>query len=382
MKRYLRVGLIVNPLAGIGGAVGLKGSDGSDIVREALARGAKPRASERTLATLERLADISDHLEFFCFPGVMGEDVCRLANIEPVVVGELTVGKDGSDRGATYTSAHDTESAAKALRDLNVDIIVFAGGDGTARNIYHAIGSSVPVLGIPAGVKIHSGVYAVNGDGAANILKMLVEGDMVSITAGEVRDIDEDAFRRGVVKAKYYGELLVPNEDRYLQQVKCGGKPVEALVLQDIAEHVIENMEDDIAYIFGPGSTTGAIVEQLGLNNTLLGVDVVKGGELIASDANESVLIEIAKDNDCQIVITPIGGQGHIIGRGNHQIGPEVIRLVGKEKVIVVSTPSKIEELCNRPLLVDSYDKQLNLLMKGLITVVTGFESTILYRVE
>lgn len=374
MKKRLRMGLIVNPLAGIGGAVGLKGSDGDEIVTEALKRGATPRAQERTLSALAKLGNAKDGLDVFCFPGTMGEDVCRAAGISPTVVGELG--------DAAHTTALDTERAAKALSALSVDLIVFAGGDGTARNICHAISDSVPVLGIPAGVKIHSGVYAVNSSGAANVINMLVNGEMVSVAAGEVRDIDEQAFREGIVKAKYYGELLVPNEDRYLQQVKCGGKPQEAIVLQDIAAHIAEEMEDGVAYICGPGTTVGAIVEHLGLDNTLLGVDVVMDGELLASDADEVQLLAIAQAHRCKIVITPIGGQGHILGRGNHQISPEVVRLVGKENIQVVSTPAKLEALQSRPLLVDSYDDALNAMMKGFVTVVTGFESTVLYRVE
>ena len=372
MRKHLRIGLIVNPLAGIGGAVGLKGSDGQAIIDEAVKRGAIRRSPLRTLHALEHMRDIFDCLEFVCFPDSMGEEVCRKAGLMPTVIGEST----------TKTSAADTEAAARALQREAVDLILFAGGDGTARDICRAIGSTVPVLGIPAGVKIHSGVYAVNAEGAANIVRMLVAGEMVSISPGEVRDIDEDAFREGIVKAKYYGELMVPNEGRYLQHVKCGGRPVEALVLQDIAEEIIGKMDDDCLYIFGPGSTTGAIVEQIGLENTLLGVDVVKAQELVACDVNEVDLLALVKGQVCKIIITLIGGQGHIIGRGNHQIGPEVIREVGRDNILVVSTPSKIEELEGRPLLVDSYDDDINTMMKGLIPVVTGFESTVLYRVE
>jgi len=382
MTKHLRIGLIVNPVAGIGGAVGLKGSDGAAIVEEAMKRGAKKRAPLRTLHALEKMQDLLGCIEFLCFPGEMGEDVCRKVGINPTVI-DTVIGADRAiDMEGAKSSAQDTENAALAFREQNVDLILFAGGDGTARNICHAIGDTVPVLGIPAGVKIHSGVYAVNGEGAAKIVRMLVDGEMVSISPGEVRDIDEDAFRKGIVKAKYYGELLVPNEGQYLQHVKCGGRPVEALALHDLAEEVIGQMDDDVLYIFGPGSTTGAIVEELGLENTLLGVDVVQAGELVASDANESALRDLIQGQSCKIVITLIGGQGHIIGRGNHQIGPDIIRQVGKENIIIVSTPSKLEELEGRPLLVDSYDEDVNRLMKGLIPVVTGFESTVLYRVE
>jgi len=368
-----RLGLIVNPLAGIGGAVGLKGSDGEDIVKQALALGAKPRAPERVRQSLKPLTEFAGQLTIICYPGEMGENDARAAGFEPMVIGSVAPGQ---------TTAADTARAANDLCHQGVDLILFAGGDGTARDICHVVGLTQPVLGVPAGVKIHSGVYAVNPKGAAEIVRQLITNELVTLGEMEVRDIDEDAFREGTVKARYYGELLVPMEGRYLQHVKCGGREVEELALQSIARGVIDNMIEDTLYIIGPGTTTGAVVEEMGLENTLLGVDVVENHELVASDATEQQLLAIVDKKRAKIVITIIGGQGHILGRGNHQISPAVIRAVGLDNIIVISTRSKLEELEGRPLVVDTDDEGLNYSLEGYLRVVTDYEDSVMYRVE
>ena len=368
-----RLGLIVNPLAGIGGTVGLKGSDGEDIVKQALAMGAKPRASARVRQALKPLMEVAGQLTIVCYPGEMGEDDAVAVGFEPVVVGSIEPGQ---------TTAADTAQAANDLCHQGVDLILFAGGDGTARDICHVVGLTQPVLGIPAGVKIHSGVYAVNPRGAAEIVRKLIANELVALGEVEVRDIDEDAFRGGIVKARYYGELLVPQEGRYLQHVKCGGREVEELALQSIARGVIDSMVGGSLYIIGPGTTTGAVVEEMGLNNTLLGVDVVADQQLVASDATEQQLLAMVDKKHAKIVITIIGGQGHILGRGNHQLSPAVIRAVGLDNIIVISTRSKLEELEGRPLLVDTGDEGLNDSLQGYIRVVTDYEDSVMYRVE
>lgn len=368
-----KLGLIVNPLAGIGGPVGLKGSDGATIVSEAFARGGEKRSPQRAQRALQQLADYREKLEVYCFSGEMGEDEARSAGFEPTVVGHCNV----------ETTAADTEAAAQALRQHGVDLILFAGGDGTARNIFNAVGVSQPVLGVPAGVKMHSGVYAVSPEAAGEIVKLLIDGQLVSIREQEVRDIDEEAFRQGVVKAKYCGELLVPEEGRFLQQVKNGGREVEELVLTDIAAELIENMEADTLYIVGPGSTTRAVMEELELENTLLGVDLVLDQQLLASDVSGPELEQALEQHSGPVraIITVIGGQGHLIGRGNQQLTPKVLRRLGKDNIDVIATKTKILALNGRPLLVDSNDPELDKAFKGYIRVITGYRDYIMYPV-
>ena len=365
-----KLGLIINPLAGLGGSVALKGSDGEETARQALALGAEPKAGLRTQQALDGLKGLA--LEIITYPKEMGEDAVRACGFEPKVIGEIESGN---------TSADDTINAAKYLRDMGVDILLFAGGDGTARNICEALDDEIPVLGIPAGVKIHSGVYAVTPHAAGEVIAMLVKGELVTLGEQEVRDIDEEAFRQGTVRARYYGELRVPQEHRYMQHVKNGGRETEELVLDDIAADVIERMDPDTFYVMGSGSTVEAVMNELGLPNTLLGVDLVKDGALIAADCTAQQLLDLTADEACELVITLIGGQGHIIGRGNQQLSPELLSRIGKNNIHVIATKTKLQALEGRPLLVDSGDLELNHKLSGVIPVITGYHDSVLYRV-
>lgn len=365
-----RLGLIINPLAGLGGSVALKGSDGADTARLALELGAQPRAGERALQALLPLQGLE--VEILTWPAEMGANAARGAGFDPVVLGQIASG---------HTGPEDTERAALALADAGVDLILFAGGDGTARNVCKVLSDRLPVLGIPAGVKIHSGVYAITPRAAGEIVAMLVRGELVTLADQEVRDIDEEAFRQGRVRAKYYGELLVPQEHRYLQHVKNGAREVEELVLADIAADVVESMRPDVRYVIGSGTTVQAVMDELGLPNTLLGVDVIENGELMASDCTAAQLLELTDGRESCLVITVIGGQGHIIGRGNQQLSPALLRRIGRENILLLATKSKLKGLDGRPLIVDSGDLALDAEFAGLMRVITGFHDAVLYRV-
>jgi len=364
------LGLIINPLAGIGGSVALKGSDGADTAAKALALGAIPRAGERSLQALTELAGLPIRLS--CYAGAMGETIARQAGFEPEVIAAPS---------SQPSTGADTRAAAIALADRGVDLLLFAGGDGTARDIHAAVGERLPVLGVPAGVKIHSGVYAVTPAAAGKVVAMLVRGELVTLCEQEVRDIDEAAFRQGSVRARYYGELRVPEEGRYLQHTKSGGREVEALVLDDIAAEVIETMAEECFYVMGSGTTVQAVMAQLGLPNTLLGVDLIRNRELVGSDLGAQQLLALIGDQPARIVLTVIGGQGHIIGRGNQQLSPELLRRVGRENLIVIATKAKLKALQGRPLIIDSGDPALNHQFSGLMRVVTGYRDAVLYRV-
>jgi len=281
------------------------------------------------------------------------------------------------------TDSRDTQVAVKSLLEAGVDILVFAGGDGTARDLFDVVGSRFPVLGIPAGVKMHSGVFAVSPEAAGELLAELAVGGLVGLRAQEVRDIDEAAFREDVVKSRFYGEMQVPGEGRFLQHTKVGGRESQELVAAEIAAWLVESMEPGTTYLVGPGSTTAAIMEELGQPNTLLGVDVIRGGELLASDANEQTLLGLLQDcpDRAEIVVTVIGGQGHVFGRGNQQFSPAVIRQVGRDNITLVAAKSKITALEGRPLLVDTNDPDLDRQLCGYHSILTGYDDHILYRV-
>ncbi|PSL13215.1 putative polyphosphate/ATP-dependent NAD kinase [Marinobacterium halophilum] len=366
-----RLGLIINPMAGLGGSVALKGSDGADVARQALVLGAVPRAIERTRIALEVLQGLD--LQVLTWAGDMGADLALELGFETRVLG-------AADN--CPTTADDTCRAAKAMLEAGVDLVLFAGGDGTARNICETLGEQIPVLGIPAGVKIHSGVYALTPLAAGQLVAMLVAGELVSIAEQEVRDLDEVAFRAGQVRARFYGEMLVPSEHRYLQHVKnAGNREDEVLVLDEIAAGFVEQMEPDILYLMGSGSTVAAIMAELGLENTLLGVDVVENGEVIAADCTAQQLLALTAERDVRIVITLIGGQGHIIGRGNQQLSVELLQRIGRHNVHVVATRTKLNALNGRPLVVDSGDPVFDASWSGLIRVHTGYRDAVLYTV-
>lgn len=369
-RQPLVIGVLVNPYAGIGGSVALKGSDGEATRDEALRRGATQQAPERMSRALSSLAGLSN-VTLLTWGGLMGEQSCRDAGLAFDVVGESSMPSGSSD----------TRQAAKDLKAAGAELLLFAGGDGTARDLVDAVGQSLPVLGVPAGCKMHSAVYAVNPEAAASLLRELAEGSLVALQQADVRDIDEEAFRQGVVKARHYGELQVPAEARYLQQVKCGGREVEDLVVTEVAAWVADSMEADTWYLMGSGSTVAVVMEQLGLDNTLLGVDAVYNGELVASDLGAEALLALIGDQPAKAVITVIGGQGHLFGRGNQQFSPSLIRRLGKENIQILATRTKLNTLDGRPLLVDSGDAELDRELCGLWPVTTGYEDQILYRV-
>ena len=366
-----KLGVLVNPFAGIGGALALKGSDGAEIREKALAMGAEQKANEKMAKALSILEALSGQFTVVTASGEMGETVCESLGISYEVL---------YTPNAEQTEGEDSERAAKAMIEANVDLLLFAGGDGTARNVCSVVGTQVPVLGVPAGCKIHSGVYCVSPSAAGQVVSQMIAGELVSEMDAEVRDIDEKAFREGKVIAKHYGEMRVPAELTYVQAVKMGGKEDEALVLDDIAAYVSEIMSDepDTYFVMGSGSTVGAVMEFLGLDNTLLGVDVVKQGELVASDVTASELITLTQDKPTKVILTVIGGQGHILGRGNQQLSPAFIRQIGKQNMLVVATKQKLQALNGKPLRLYSSDAALDTELAGAFTVITGYKDKVL----
>ncbi|HCP55599.1 MAG TPA: ATP-NAD kinase [Pseudomonas sp.] len=369
------IGLIINPLAGLGGPAGFKGSDG--MADEALALGIEPKAALRTRVALECLLELRDRLQFVTYPGAMGADLLAEMGFSY----RLPAGLDaGAER--VLTTAEDTRKAVELLQDANVALILFAGGDGTARDVSAAARDGQPVLGIPAGVKIQSGVYAISPRAAGELTRRLVEGGLVRLARGEVRDIDETALRGGKVAARWYGELTVPEEGGFVQQVKQGGVESEELVLSDLAAWLEDTWETDVRYVFGPGSTLHGLVGNLGLNTTLLGVDVIENGAVLAADVNEMQLYELIADHPARLLVTAIGGQGHILGRGNQQLSPRVVRAIGLDNLRVVATKRKLATLQGRALLVDSGDIALDEAFPDVVKVWAGYREELLYPVE
>lgn len=372
----LNLGLVINPWAGIGGTVALKGSD--NVREQALALGAEPRAQLRTRTALEKLLPWREQLCFHTAAGAMGADLLTELGF-PLQI-HYTPGED-------ISTAADTRAAIAALAAQQLGLIVFAGGDGTARDIYAeldalGVAEQTAVLGIPAGVKIHSAVYAVSPQAGGEVLADLCVGKPLELIAAPVKDIDEAAYRAGAVSARLFGYLKVPAHP-LLQQSKESARAVESQVVEDIAEQIVDEMQDDITYVLGSGTTCLAIKQYLGIDASLLGVDVVRAGQLLLKDGTESQLWALLERADKRaLIVTVIGGQGHVFGRGNQQLSPRLLRLIGRQAITVVASPGKLQSLQGRPLLCDSGDPALDAAFAGPIRVVTGFRAEALYPLQ
>lgn len=369
-----KLGVIVNPIAGMGGRVGLKGSDGFDVLTKALELGAKPECPDKAIVALNQLKELTNEpLEIFTYPNEMGENEVRAAGLTPIVLGEIETGK---------TKPEDTMRAAKDLRDHEVDLILFAGGDGTARNVLDAVQEDTAVLGIPAGCKIHSAVYAINPKAAGRLTADYLIGKIKCLKESEVMDIDEDAFREGILRARLYGYMKVPNEQTMMQNLKSGRTNGEEAALDLISRYMAFHLEENVLYIIGPGSTTRGVMNRLGLPSTLLGVDLVYNKKLLAKDVNEEEILNyLDQYSRCKIIITVIGGQGYLFGRGNQQLSPRVIRKVGPNNIVVIATKNKMYSLFGKTLLVDTGDEALNEALTGYQQVFVGYGESVMFRV-
>jgi len=367
-----RLGFLVNPIAGMGGAVGLKGTDGGAYV-ESLELGAEPVTPERARIFLSSIRKNSDFF-FISATGRMGENQLEKFDIEYCTVGSL---KDG-----LTTSAEDTKRIVEEMMKENIDLLVFVGGDGTSRDVFDVVGSTKPVLGVPSGVKMFGSVFAVNAEAAAHVVDAFVEGN-VEIIEKEVLDINEEAFRKSKLDVKLYGYMRVPTVRGLVQAGKEPSRPRESQIENQkaIARLVVEDMEENILYLLGPGTTTRTIAEELDVKKTLLGVDAIYNGKLVGEDINEmEILSLIEKYGKTKIIISPIGGQGFIFGRGNQEFSPDVIKYVGKENIIVVASKDKMDKLsCLR---VDSGEAEVDDILRGYIKVMIDYREWRLTKVD
>ena len=368
----MKLGLIVNPIAGMGGSVGLKGTDGRKVIRQARTLGAVPRAPARATATLEELVRVGAEFELLTCAGAMGEASALACHLTPTVVYRPA---------SIETTAEDTRRAAREMRKLAVDLILFAGGDGTARDVHEAVGGDVPALGIPAGVKIHSAVFAVSPRAAGDLLAGFLRGRIGTMREAEVMDVDEAAYRRGQLATRLFGYLRVPYDPQLVQGAKVRSRSDDTAA-EELARSVVARMDRETLYVVGPGTTTRRIMTLMGLESTLLGVDVILDGRVLALDVAERDLLRLVRDHPrAKIIVTPIGGQGFLFGRGNQQISGRVVRAVGIQNVIVVATPGKLASLGGRPFLVDTDDDELDRMLAGFIAVTTGDRQEAIYAV-
>ncbi|MEM3765412.1 MAG: ATP-NAD kinase family protein [Candidatus Bathyarchaeia archaeon] len=373
----MKMGFIVNPIAGMGGRVGLKGTDG--VLEEAIARGAKPVSPKRAVEFLKELKESANgnFIRIITCPDVMGEEEAKEASVAAEIL-PMEIG--------TKTTAEDTKKAVEFLADAKVDLIVFVGGDGTAKDILDAMkkkDAELPVLGIPSGVKMYSGVFAVNPSDAVEVILAYARGE-AETTEFEVMDADETAIRSDTFAVRLYGFLKGP----FLPMRIQGSKQISPETVDEkenqmaIAKSIVEEMQPKVTYILGPGTTVKCIAELLGVPKTVLGVDIYKNGKVLL-DVDEKKILENVEDwQNTWIVLSPIGRQGILLGRGNQQISPEIIRRVGKSKIIVAATKSKLRDVEGGILRVDTGDAETDNMLKGYIKVVTDYREWRLMPVQ
>ena len=365
----IRVGLIVNPIAGMGGRVGLKGTDGGSLAL-ALERGAVPLSGARASACLCEMLQCRDAFSLYAGIGKMGEDSASDAGFEATVLG---------DGAGNVTSSADTVRIARRMLDIGMDLILFAGGDGTARDVCGAVGENAVVLGIPAGVKIHSAVFARSPKEAGRLAADFVTSARArrALLLSEVMDTDEEAYRNGELKTRLFGCMNVPYERGRVQGLKSGTPASEAGALEAVALGALDTIARKSATLLfvGAGTTARALSRAMGNGGTLLGVDAWLDGRLAAADVAEGDILRLLKEHPrgkAMIAVTPIGGQGFVFGRGSQQFSPEVIRKVGRDDILIMASPGKLESLRGAPMLLDTGDSALDAELGGYYRVVTG----------
>ncbi|GAA1750874.1 ATP-NAD kinase family protein [Agromyces humatus] len=410
------LGLIVNPVAGIGGPAGLAGSDGADVQARASERGGASRAAARALTALAVVAAARPGVRVLTAAGSMGEDVVRAAGLEPVVV----------THPPAHTTGSDTSAAARALADAGASLVLFAGGDGTARDVARAVSTDVAALGIPAGVKMYSPVFAVSPRAAGGLATawlaaldaapdaldaapappLLPDSGILGDTPAERRltprvaripesgntplpvlerevlDVDEAALRRARVEPQLYGTLAVPYRAGRTQARKAATLADEQAAVRAAARGAASALRPGVRYLLGPGGTMNELARELGVPKTPLGVDVVLDGRRVLADASERELLDEVARGPAKAVVTVIGGQGFLLGRGNQQLSARVLGALGDEPLLVVAPEQKLIDLGGRPLLVDTGDPDIDAALAGFVRVITGQRTTSIYPVH
>lgn len=370
----MKIGFLINPIAGMGGRVGLKGTD--NVVEIAIRRGAKQIAPLRARDFLAKLYSsiIQNRLyiDIISCRMNMGEDVLKLFDFPSISYIDIPKSRN--------TTAVDTQNAAKKFAESNVDIIVFVGGDGTARDVYYGLMSAnkeeTPILGVPSGVKIYSGLFAVTPEDAAHTLIEYIKGT-AKLMDLEILDIDEEAFRNDRINIKIYAYAKTPYIPFYIQFSKQSSPDtIDEIDNQNaIAKYIVEMIDENAVYILGPGTTVKRVADMLGIKKTVLGVDIYYKGRVYNDLSEKDILNLINNKKDVWIIVTPIGRQGIIFGRGNQQISPEVIKRVGKDKIIVIATRRKLGDIPEGILRVDTQDVEVNNMLRGYIRVIIDYRT-------
>lgn len=377
-----KIGFIINPIAGLGGKIGMKGSDGEEVIKQAQLHHARIQAPQRAEEFLKHLTPNQDNIHFITVQGIMGEEVLQKFPFTYECLHDSSL----SDTHLYHTTAQHTISAARLMKDIPVDLLIFIGGDGTARDICKSVELEIPCLGIPGGVKIHSSVFAIDPEKAAELTTGYLS-NQIPLREAEVLDIDEEQFRNNRVISRLYGYLKVPYSPTLTQPSKMASPhTMEEFANQDaIAEWIVMEWESqfwDYYYLLGPGTTTRAIAKKIGQPKTLLGVDLYFQKKLVAKDLNEEVLLTQTKNRKVRLVVTPIGAQGFVFGRGNLQLSPQVLEQIGLKNIQIIATKFKVSTLPGGKLRIDSREPGFDKKFRGLHRVLVDFGEYNIIRVE
>ena len=374
-SKKFKLGFLINPIAGIGGKTGLKGSDGLKTIRKAFSMGAKKESESRAEEATLQLKFLKDKFYLITCAGVMGQETFKRMGI----IADKII-----DVNLKNTTRKDTLIAAKKMKEEKVDLILFCGGDGTASDIFFVINSEIPILGIPAGVKMHSSVFGNSPNAVGSIVSRLIKNQLKKFetNSGLIMDLDEDLRRRDKIKTKLIGYAYVPNDNFLIQNPKINNQFNDENAISGIAEYLEKQIIEDATYVVGPGLTTYKFLEKLGISGTILGVDVLKGKNLVKRDVNSRQLDSLTKGGQLFIISGIIGGQGFLFGRANQQITADIIRRTEKKNLIVIASAKKIFSLPFQRLLIETGDKKLDRELSGYIKVQTDKKLFHMIKVE
>lgn len=386
----MKIGLIVNPDAGLGGRLGFKGSDGR--AQEARQAGAMDRSGPRVehalsrLSTLIKQRPLAEDLTIIAWAGRMGEEWLPQGDAQEVGWATEIVGQVGES-----TQADDTILAVKKIYDAQIDLLIYGGGDGTTRDIVNALSQlgeeagHLPIIGVPGGVKMHSGCFAATPNAAAEVIRAFIDGDLLpGIT--EVMDLDEEIYLKGEWKVRMYGEVMTPSSPRWMQGAKEQVLAVdESEVIESLADHIKALIESkpDLTIVWGSGGTLRKIAKICQFETTLLGIDITKNDKLLGIDLNEVETLRILSQQSGEklLLLSPMGGQGFLIGRGNLQLSPAVLRAIGLDNILGVVTPAKLLGL--NQVRIDTGDLELDeeFQQRRYVKLLQGFRTTRIMKI-
>jgi predicted polyphosphate/ATP-dependent NAD kinase len=361
-KELFRLGFIINPVAGMGGKVGLHGTDG-DLFQRAINLGAFPVAGQRASKALAFLTEVREKCVIVSAPGSMGSDVLADFGFESETTPLVH---------RRQTSSLDTEQTTEYMLRAGVQLILFAGGDGTARDIHGIVADRIPIVGIPSGVKMRSGVFAYSPEAAGELVRKFVsDPDRASVRQVEILDVVHESRNGESADAlwqssHFFGVACAPHAPEYLQNAKSTSSAQGDVGINELAQEIAQTLDPSRLYLFGPGTTTHKILESLSVQSNVQGIDAFFNGQIIGKDLSEREILELLERfGGATLFLGVIGGQGFLLGRGNQQLSAKVIELVSPDNIVLLSSAEKIDKLFPAHLYVDLGDAEIEALIQG-----------------